>query len=126
MAGWGVGKSVEDLIRTFGEEHGLSPRELEVLARMAAGLCTKEIATAMGCAYSTVVVFKRRILSKTKLTSSTAMLPMLLATAASDDGRMREVLDTRGSVAIAAIEGSAQEGGPRDTLGPRPRRSDPR
>jgi DNA-binding NarL/FixJ family response regulator len=42
----------------------LAPREREVLRRIAAGQCTKEIALAMGVSTKTVETHRRRIMQK--------------------------------------------------------------
>ncbi len=63
-----VNAVITGYVRTVGpavEERPLSPREREILQRIAAGQTTKEIAFAFGVSAKTVETCRRRIMQKT-------------------------------------------------------------
>jgi DNA-binding CsgD family transcriptional regulator len=69
---------LKTLLSDFGSTHGLSEREAETVALALAGMRTKEIASALGCAPQTIATYWDRIYRKTNTNSREMVLALMI------------------------------------------------
>lgn len=67
------------MLRAFGEEHNLSPRECETVLHLTEGLTTKEIASRMHVSPNTVKQFMRLVMCKLDVTTRSGILGKLIS-----------------------------------------------
>ena len=77
------------VMAVFARDYGLSEQEEKVMAMLAQGLSTDEIAGGMGCKNATIRTYVHRLFKKTGTSSRRELLAALAARAAGEDGAAR-------------------------------------
>jgi DNA-binding CsgD family transcriptional regulator len=73
-----VDHMIRALLADFGYAHSLSDREAETVALALAGMRTKEIASALGCAPQTIATYWDRVYRKTNSNSKEMVLALVV------------------------------------------------
>ena len=75
------GDPLERCVAELAREHGLSPREAEILAAAVQGMSRSEVATQLGVRESTVKTLVRRLLAKTGYPNMRVLVGDVMASA---------------------------------------------